>query len=965
MRKRILDISVIIGLMIIIFSACLTYYKFSSQQIFSESSNHLEEIFLQVNHSFDGLVSRQWRNLEMWAPYLHDSNDETAAAYLKTQQEKWDFTDFYFISRDGDYITVDGDSGYIFLGDELHTLIEKRENVVIDAALPNTPELKVFAVPTETDKFSGFEYEIIAVSFNNSDIVEYLDVTVFDNHASSYVIYPNGRVMIDNLGQANRSIYNFYAMLEERSDLDEKKLDDLRYRIKNREHGVMLLDIDGVRHYLVYSPVESQNWTVTGLVPADIVNASLNRLQRTSLVVVISISAVILFTVISVIVTKNRITISQKDTELRYREEMFSTLSDNVDDIFIMLDAASYRAEYISPNIDALLGISVKDACDNIRELCMPDGNDNIYTNIGKGEKCAHEREYTNRRTGESRWFRVLVYRTEICGADKYIFVLSDRTNEKKMTLTLKNALEIARNANQSKSNFLANMSHDMRTPMNAIVGFCMLLERDADKPDKVREYTKKITCSSKHLLGLISDVLDMSKIESGKTSLNLSEFCLTDIAEEILSIAQPQAKFKHQHFELRTKGYLPDKVIGDKTKINQILLNLISNAIKYTPEGGNIIFTGEGIDQRSVGRVRLKFTVADDGCGMSSEYISDIFNPFSREVSKQNLETEGTGLGMAITKNIVDLMGGNITVESELGKGSIFTVELDLPVAGEKMDRDFWKRHGIVRMLAVDADESVSSDICTIMCGQGVYSDHAESGSDAVKMIREAADKNEPFGIVLLSQKLPDGDGIETARLIRESMSDNAPLIMLAAYDIPSIIEKAKSAGIELFLSKPFFLYNFRYAVEEYFEKNTNAVVPKASSNDISIAGLRILIAEDNEINAEIISELMSMEGVSCDFVTNGREALEKFAASAEHEYDMIYMDIRMPVMNGYEAARSIRACGHPRAKDIPIIAMTANAFDEDINKSIQAGMNAHISKPIDMEKLKMITHRLMMNRA
>lgn len=960
MRKRILDISVIIGLLIIIFSACLTYYKFSSQQIFRESSNHLEEIFLQVRRSFDGLLSRQWRNLEMWAPYLHDSNDEKTAAYLKTQQEKWDFTDFYFISHDGDYITIDGDSGYISLGSELATLVEKRENAVINVAIPNTPELMIFAVPTEKDTFRGFEYEIIAVGFNNSDIVAYLDVTVFDNQASSYVIYPNGRVMIDNLGKDDRRIYNFFAMLDEHSDLDSEQLTDLNCRIKNREQGVMLLDIDGIRHYLVYSPVESQNWTVTGLIPASIVNASLNSLQLTSLVVVISISAVVFYAVISVIVKKNRDAISQKDTELRYREELFSTLSDNVDDIFIMLDAASFKAEYISPNIDALLGISVKDARSNIRELYMPDSKD-MYIDMNKGDKYEHEREYTNRRTGESRWFHVLAYRTEINGTDKYIFVLSDRTNEKNMTVTLKNALEIAKNANQSKSNFLANMSHDMRTPMNAIVGFCMLLERDADNPDKVRNYTKKIACSGKHLLGLISDVLDMSKIESGKTSLNLSEFCLTDIAEEILSIAQPQAKFKHQHFELRSKGYFPDKVIGDKTKINQILLNLISNAIKYTPDGGSIIFTGEGIDQRSVGRVRLKFTVEDNGCGMSSEYISDIFNPFSREVSKENLEAQGTGLGMAITKNIVDLMGGNITVESELGKGSIFTVELDLPVAGEKLDRDFWKKHGIVRMLAVDADERVSSDICNVMCGQGVYSDHAESGSDAVKMIREAAEKNEPFGIVLLSQKLPDGDGIETARLIRECMGENAPLIMLAAYDIPSIMENAKSQGIELFLSKPFFLYNFRYAVEEYFEKNSNAAVPKASGSNISIAGLHILIAEDNEINAEIISELMSMEGVSCDFVANGREALDKFSRSDEHEYDMIYMDIRMPVMDGYDAARSIRACTHPMAKNIPIIAMTANAFDEDINKSIQAGMNAHISKPIDMEKLKMITHRLM----
>lgn len=828
-----MDISLIIGLIIIIFIACSAYFKFSSEQIFQESSNHLQEIYLQANRSFNNLVSRQWMNLEMWAPYIRDTDEDKAAAYLTEQQEKWDFTDFYFISRNGDYITLSGSSGYISLGEELSGLIENKENAVIDATLPNSPELKVFAVPADRDTFRGFEYEIIAVSFSNSDIVAYLDVSVFNNLARSYVIYPNGRVMIDNAGQNNRSIFNFYAMLDEKSNLDDQQLDDLHSRIKNREEGVMLLNIGGVKHYLVYSPVESQNWVVMGLVPADVVNASLNRLQRTSLIVVFGICAVILFAVTAVIIRKNRITISEKETELLYREELFSTLSDNVDDVFVMLDAGTYKAEYITPNIDNILGISAKEACADIYAVDMLAKDKNAVSiieqlpHIGRHQRREWEREYTNRKTGESRWFHVLVYRTDINGSDKYIFVLSDRTKEKQMTLTLKSALEIAQNANQSKSNFLANISHDIRTPMNAIVGFSILLSRDADKPDKVRDYTKKIICSGQHLLGLISDILDMSKIESGQTSLNLTEFRLTDIYEEIMSIVQPQAKAKHQHFELHTKGYMPDRVMGDKIKISQILLNLISNAIKYTPEGGNISFTSEGTEQRSAGRVHLRFIVADNGYGMNKEYIAEIFNPFSRESSEKNREIQGTGLGMAITKSIVDLMGGTITVESELNKGSVFTVELDLSAAG-------------------------------------------------------------------------------------------------------------------------------------YSEKNVPISVQDTKESDMSIAGMNVLVAEDNEVNAELLGELMSMEGVSCDFAANGKEALDKFAGSPKDEYDIIYMDIRMPVMDGYEAARRIRACGHPRAEVIPIIAMTANAFDEDISRSMQAGMNAHISKPIDMEKLKAVTNKL-----
>ncbi len=518
---------------------------------------------------------------------------------------------------------------------------------------------------------------------------------------------------------------------------------------------------------------------------------------------------------------------------------------------------------------------------------------------------------------------------------------------------TAEQAFRIAEEANKAKSSFLSNMSHDIRTPMNAIVGFATLLARDAENPEKVREYTRKITVSSQHLLGLINDILDISKIEAGKTVLNLSDENIVDLVENIDSIIRPQMKAKGHTFEVYSRDIRHEQVIMDKLRLNQILLNLLSNAVKYTPEGGNVTLTVQELPKHARQLAHFRFVVADDGYGMSEEYQQKIFQAFTREEDSVTNKIQGTGLGMAITKNLLDLMGGKITVASQKGKGSVFTVELELQISEQAVDQGFWEKHGITRLLAVDDEEVICQNIQITMEGTGVTVDYALDGHTAVDMAKQAEEEGRPYHIVLLDWKMPGIDGVDTAKSIRREIPKEIPILVLTSYDWPEIEEAAREAGVNAFLSKPFFLTSFRQKVDAVLGHEENTP-PKETVEQSILHGMHILVAEDNEINAEILGELLDMAGASCDICENGKLAVEAFEKSIPGQYQLVLMDVQMPVMNGYEATKAIRDLGHPLALKIPIIAMTANAFAEDIRDALEAGMNAHVAKPVDMAVLE-----------
>lgn len=516
----------------------------------------------------------------------------------------------------------------------------------------------------------------------------------------------------------------------------------------------------------------------------------------------------------------------------------------------------------------------------------------------------------------------------------------------------LAEALQAAQIANNSKTMFLSNMSHDIRTPMNAVLGFTTLLAQEAENPAKVREYTKKIMASGQHLLSLINDILDVSKIESGKVVLTYEKFTLNALVLSVDTIIQPMAKAKKQNFYVEVIGVKHEYLLGDEMRMNQILINLLSNAVKYTPEGGNIWFRILGIKQRSSQYERIRIEVQDDGYGMTPEYLETIFDAFTRAENSTTNKVQGTGLGMAITKNIVELMGGTIEVYSEVGKGSLFRVELEFRIPEDQADVQFWKQNGIGRILAVSGEEQICGNIRMLMRDVGVLTDIASDMEEAMQQIRHSSGAEKSYDIILMDWNMPGISALQAAEQVREVLSDEIFILFLTAHDGNEIgeIHLADNTGI---LAKPFFVSAFR---EKILEMQTASKEEAGAENGSSLEGMHFLAAEDNEINAEILEELLDMEGADCEIVENGQLAVERFERSAEGEFDAILMDVQMPVMNGHDATKEIRALKRSDATKIPIIAMTANAFAEDEKAALDAGMNAHVAKPLDIDLLKKV---------
>lgn len=515
--------------------------------------------------------------------------------------------------------------------------------------------------------------------------------------------------------------------------------------------------------------------------------------------------------------------------------------------------------------------------------------------------------------------------------------------------------LEIARKdairANKSKSEFLSNMSHDIRTPMNAIVGMTAIATANIDDKQQIQNCLKKISVSSKHLLGLINDVLDMSKIESGKLTLNMDQISLREVMDGIVSIVQPQVKIKNQKFDVFIHDIDSENVFCDSVRFNQVLLNFLSNAIKFTPDGGCITVSmyqeGSPIGEAYV---RTHIIVKDTGIGMTPEFKEKIFDSFTREDSKRVKRTEGSGLGMAITKYIVDAMGGTINIESELGKGSEFHLVLDFEksnILEEDMILPNWN------MLVVDDDEQLCLSTVDSLKKIGVTADWTMDGESAIKMVKKRHDIHNDYQIILLDWKLPGIDGIETARRIRNELGNDIPILLISAYDWSEIESAAKEAGVNGFISKPLFKSTLYYGLKHYTD-NGSAEQHQDIKEErrYDFGGTKILVAEDNDLNWEIAYELLSQLNLEVEHAENGQVCLNMIKSAEPDEYKAILMDIRMPIMNGYEATEAIRKL-ESSYSDIPIIAMTADAFSEDIKKCLDIGMNAHIAKPIDVKEV------------
>ena len=829
MRKRRGIIITAIVLLMGIITATVQYSRVVTRTIYTESVSHLSEIFHQDNRTLRDLVETSWSNLHTWDKYLEDVGDEKEIRdFIASAREETGFTDFYFISLNGDYMTTNGEKGYLDLKNGLSDQISRGQDIVMCSVVPGKPQILVFAVPAAHGIYQGFAYDAIAVSYNNFDMVQIFEISAFDGKASGYVIHSDGRVIVDQAVNKQEDIYNFLAMLKKYSDLNSEEISAMREDFRQGRSGARIVRLGSVKYYLLYEPAGVQDWIMLGIVPAGVVNASMSNLQSTTVMLMMGIGICLFLVVITWIIRENRLKLRQKDSALLARDELFSRLSDNVDDIFLMLDIRTKKVEYISPNIQKILGISPADVQKDVQVLRHAECGTKVWVTLDDlarmehGEQEEWDKEFIHQGNNEVRFFHVIAFCSNVQGEKKCIIDFSDRTNDRRINLALKTAVEAAENASKAKSTFLSNMSHDIRTPMNAIIGFATLAVSNIDNKEKVRDYLSKILSSGNHLLSLINDVLDMSWIESGKLHLEETEVNLPEVLHDLKTIVCGQVQEKQLDLFMDVIDVTNEDVFCDKTRLNQVMLNLLSNAIKFTPAGGTISVRLTQLHGAPAGKGMYEIRVKDNGIGVSQEFSEHIFEPFERERSSTVSRIQGTGLGLAISKNIIDLMGGTIEVHSEENKGTEFIIRLALRL-------------------------------------------------------------------------------------------QETPLTALGQKQ----------------------------------EKLHDGILPLCHKN-ADFQGKRLLLVEDNDLNREIVEEILSKYGFLVEPAENGAVAVEKLKNSQPGDFDLVLMDIQMPIMDGYEATKAIRGLEDPNLANIPILAMTANVFEEDRKAAMENGMNGFLSKPI-----------------
>ena len=963
-NKKKIGRHILICIVIIVFIivSLLLFMRANTNRIISQNESYLADATILSADHIDNRFETKLSDIQMIAAlYSELMSSPTVDTGMISELCPSDYFDYIrFIPSDGLYTASTGEIVDLTKRESYINGMQGMTGICTadDYWLTDTTMLSFYTPMYYNGKIIG----VLCGLYDAKGIHSIISNEFFGVTASVYLCTGDGTVIIsagddsppENILDAARDSDRFFG----------KTQDSFFQAFANHESHSFSYKNDSQTENAYIAALEYNDWILVQSFPAQIASGMLHRANKAGITLCGGIIFAFLIYIVFLLIIKRRTEIS-----LTNENEKISNIVESVTAVFsrfAVVDLKDDHYYYVAKTdgmppegkyTDLIKYVSqfyiFEEDHVSMSEVIMPE---HIQKSLTEDLAYLQYEYHINR--GVDKWenLSIICLKRENGKPISILYAVQDITERKykefESRIALQEAFDAAKAANNAKSEFLSRMSHDIRTPMNAVMGMTSIAAMHIDDKDRLTDCLNKITASSRHLLALINDILDMSKIESGKVTLSEEPFNLSEMIEGIFTIMQPQFKSKNQMISVRTSKIVHEDLIGDTLRLRQVFVNIMGNAAKFTPDGGSISLDINELDSRIPGKACYEFVFADSGIGMEQSFIDEIFEPFSRSKNPNSQKIEGTGLGMAIVKNIVNMMDGDIKVESKVGEGSKFTVRVFLTIQ-ELKEADNYSL-GFLKILVVDDDPVSAESTREILENIGMDATSVFSGEEAVTEILRHHERGEDFAAVIMDWQMPNMNGVQATEEIRQKVGDAIPVIILSAYDWTDIEQEARDTGVNAFVAKPLFpsrlIYILRSLVDQT-ERPTSTEIDLMDENKFS--GKRILLAEDNEINREIAYELLTMNGLLVEFAFDGQIAVDTITGKPAHYYDLVFMDIQMPNMNGYEATKAIRASGREDLETIPIIAMSADAFSDDVFKAKEAGMNDHISKPIDIARL------------